>query len=264
MPISILITGAKGILGRRLCEELRDIADLEIIHFAGDVNNLADVEANFKHRNISSVIHLAAIVAVDDVEASPQKAFSTNVGGTINIMSACVEYGVGHVIYCSSSHVYAPKDTDIDEESAIDPTTTYGLTKLYGEKLAREVLAHTNIKLCIARVFSLFDVQQKRPYLYPSLRERIQQHDFRSQFEVYNGASVRDFSSSAELACMFKYLLLYEAEGIFNLGSGLGISVSEFARKIAYDEFGKSLITVDKGGTDRVVANISKISELMK
>lgn len=205
MPTPILITGPNRILGRRLCKELRDITDIEIFCFSGDVNSFVDVEANFQHQNIFSMIRLAALVTFDDVEASPHKAFATYVGATINIMSACVKHGVEHLIYCSSSHVYAPKDIDIDKESAINPTTSHGLTKLYCENLAREVLAHTNIKICIERVFSLFDLQQKHPYLYPRLLEPIQQHNFKSQFDVFDVASVRDFSSGTERASMFKH-----------------------------------------------------------
>ena len=81
------ITGAKGVLGRIICQKLES-QNLDFSIFNDDIRNENAVFEWLKSDNISYVIHLASKVAVSDVENNIAEAYEVNVSGTINLIKA--------------------------------------------------------------------------------------------------------------------------------------------------------------------------------
>lgn len=130
---NILITGGSGFLGKRIVEEflaknvplkpdlvrvfdLKDYDgdyDTQIEYVKGDVQNPDEV--NKACEGIDIVIHSATII--DWGTKSEDEVMAVNVGGTENVIKACQENGVQHLVVTSSlDAVFTGKPlVDIDE-----------------------------------------------------------------------------------------------------------------------------------------------------
>ena len=146
--LRILVTGAGGFLGGAICKMLR-LADIEVIGFArsnypqlgdlgvtlikGDLNHFQSVSEAVSHCDL--VFHVASKAGV---WGSRESYFETNVNGTENIIQACKEHGVKHLVYTSTPSVtFSGKDEEgIDESTphASHFLNYYGESKSIAEK----------------------------------------------------------------------------------------------------------------------------------
>lgn len=142
---NILIIGGTGTIGRGLAKKLlsqkpnvirifsRDeykqfIMEKELDHISqfryliGDVRDYNRVERAMN--DIDVVFNLAAMKHVPSCEYNPTEAIKTNVQGMENVIKAAIHNNVDSVLFTSS-------------DKAINPTNTYGATKLLAEKLVQ-------------------------------------------------------------------------------------------------------------------------------
>lgn len=140
----ILIIGGTGTIGQYLTSELLK-NDPEVIRiFSRDEYkqykmsiNFSDHSAKMRYligdvrdfqrlrramESIDYVFHLAAMKHVPFCEYNPFEAVQTNVIGTQNVIQAAIESSVKRVLFTST-------------DKAVNPTNTYGATKLTAEKL---------------------------------------------------------------------------------------------------------------------------------
>lgn len=128
----ILVTGGTGHIGNVLVRKLHEqypsepirlflqpgetldfFAGLTISLSYGDIRNLADVRQAVRGARI--VFHLAGIV--DTAPRHPELLQSVNIGGTRNIVQACLQESVERLVYVSSVHALPdlPDDQEITE-----------------------------------------------------------------------------------------------------------------------------------------------------
>ena len=96
----ILVTGGDGFIGRWVCDELRAQGHDPIVgdrHLEGpgdllDVRDRVAVMESVSH--VEGVIHLAAVLGSSETIQDPRPAIETNILGAVNVMDACVHYGV--------------------------------------------------------------------------------------------------------------------------------------------------------------------------
>ena len=149
----ILVTGALGQIGSELTAALRAAygadnvlaTDLkpapQPVLDAGpftqlDVTNADEVEGVVRAHEIDTVFHLAAILSATG-EKNPMLCWNVNMNGTINILQLGVKYEMARVIIPSSIAVWGPGTPPCaPQETALKPTTMYGVTKVAGEVLA--------------------------------------------------------------------------------------------------------------------------------
>jgi len=157
----ILITGAAGMIGRKLTERLvregalngRPIAALSLLDvvapskppgFAGEVRLLtADLAAEGEAaRAIAArpevIFHLAGVVSAE-AELDFDKGYHTNLDGTRALFGAIRHSGDGYrpkLVYTSSMAAYgAPFPPSIPDDFHLTPLTSYGTAKAMGELL---------------------------------------------------------------------------------------------------------------------------------
>ena len=145
MYTKYFVTGATGFLGREVVRQLltktseiyalimKDdplAADLPVgIHIRmGNVCDHSSLDSFLDGADGKScVIHCAGIVSV--ASRPGERLYQVNVGGTENIVNACISHGVGKLVYVSSVHALAekPKGVEIDAETdAFDPDRLVG------------------------------------------------------------------------------------------------------------------------------------------
>lgn len=148
-----VVTGASGHLGNVLVRELlsqqekvravilpsdtaNSLAGLEVEKVVADVRNPQALRLAFQ--DADTVFHLAGIVSV----MSGQRGLmhQVNVGGTANVIEACLAQGVQRLVHTSSVHalVEPPASVALDESYPFDPERVYGD---YGKTKAQASLA---------------------------------------------------------------------------------------------------------------------------
>jgi len=171
---SVLVTGGSGYLGSQLVAELAaDRGDVEtlvsldlrpmpeadrlpgVVYEAGDIRE--PVIADLLHRHgVDTVVHLAAIVTPGKHD-SREFLHSIDVGGTENVVSACLEAGVRRLIVTSSGAAYgyyADNPEPLHEDDAIrgNPEFAYSDHKRQVEELlARHRKEHPELEQVIFR-----------------------------------------------------------------------------------------------------------------
>ena len=91
---------------------------------------------------IEAVVHLAAIPS--PVHATPDVVFSTNISSTHTVFAAAVRLGLERVVWASSETTLGtpfdtpPDYTPVDERHALRPESSYALSKVLGEEMARQ------------------------------------------------------------------------------------------------------------------------------
>ncbi len=135
--MKIIVTGAKGQLGKDLVEELNKRghtvigADKEEL----DITDLRAVSCFLKSEKPDAVIHCAAWTAVDAAEKSENEKICrlVNKTGTENIAKLCRELSA-KMIYISTDYVFSGKgDKPWDPDDERTPINVYGQTKYEGE-----------------------------------------------------------------------------------------------------------------------------------
>lgn len=165
---TILITGGAGFIGshvvRRMVTNHPDnlILNLDQLTYAGNLENLKDVEGASNYRfirgdindaafldklfgqeQIDGVIHLAAESHVDRSIADPMAFIRTNIVGTVNLLNVCRQSWKeekDRVFYhISTDEVYGSLGREglFTEETAYDPRSPYSASKASSDHLVR-------------------------------------------------------------------------------------------------------------------------------
>jgi len=136
--MKILITGAKGMLGRTLMARLagHELAGVDVDDC--DITRAADVREMLESHRPDAVIHCAAMTAVDACEQQVEDAWRVNAIGTANVAAAAHAVGA-RLIAISTDYVFSGElDRPYHEWDPTGPKTVYGATKLAGEHAVRE------------------------------------------------------------------------------------------------------------------------------
>jgi len=250
----VLVVGGAGYIGSVLCRRLLnagekvrvldslvygDLAVKELLSnsafelMEGDCRDIQSVVKAM--RGIKSVVHLAAIVGDPACEQDRQTALETNYAATRMMVEIAKGNGVDRFVFASSCSVYGATNFLMDENSAIQPVSLYGQTKVDSEKALLEALApgfHPTI-LRLATVFG--NGYRARFELVVNLLTAKAYHE--RVISIFNGEQWRPFIHVSDVAEGIKLVLnapvpVVSGE-VFNLGdSSLNLRLEEIGDKV--------------------------------
>jgi len=259
--MSFLLTGSSGVLGRKILEVLETSPLVDSARaLSGDINDREEIRRFMASEGpFSHLIHAAAVVATESVSFDLLNAYKTNVIGTGNVVTEFLRSNEGgHVTYVSSSHVYGTAQTPISETAHVNPGGSYGRTKLSGEFAAGDVSSALNGRLCIARLFSLYSDDQTGSFLLPSLKSKVRAAGLGAGIEVPGWNNIRDFAPAEVHARAVTHLSCNSLVGIYNVGSGKGQSVLDFAQsQLVFSPISKD--STRSPVPTEIVADVSKL-----
>src|SRR5688500_6536531 len=185
----LLLTGAAGGLGRVLRPFLRSlgrnlrVTDLRMPEedapaderVACDLGDHASVLAMC--RDVDAIVHFGGV----SVEDTFDSILHANLLGTFNVYEAARRLGIRRIVYASSSQVtgFYPVSQVVDPTMPVRPSSLYGLTKSFGENLARlfhDRYARQTVCLRIAMCFP-------QPTTHRMLRSYLSYDDLNSLVE---------------------------------------------------------------------------------
>ena len=162
IDMKILVTGANGFVGGRLCHELssRRIDFVGAARVAGNgllaIGDLSqDTNWSVALNGVSAVVHLAARVHVmDETEADPLQAFlKVNVDAAVHLARQAAAAGVKRFVFVSSVKVNGEATTraPFSESDRPAPEDAYGVSKYRAELALAEVAEASGLELVIVR-----------------------------------------------------------------------------------------------------------------
>ena len=138
--MKVLVTGAKGMLGRDLCPIFED-AGMFVIETDKENLDITDekaVEEFITNVKPQMIVHLAAYTNVDGAESDPETADLINHKGAKNLALAAKKADA-LLIYVSTDYVFdGLKTTPYLPNDPANPQSVYGKTKFLGEEAVRQ------------------------------------------------------------------------------------------------------------------------------
>lgn len=242
-----MVTGGAGFLGRCCAKRLssvgnqvvvvdnfsncnRGFIDANVRVYEGDCGNIAFIRSILKNDGIDCVIHLADYNDVSESNQLPLKYYMNNLVCTMFLLQAVVNENVKKFIFASSAQVYGnASDHLITEDTAAEPISVYGETKLFCEKMLRAIAQQNNINYAI---FRHFDVAGS--YCTRDLAPVKNGQDFKifgTDYNTVDGTKERDYihvdDAVEPYALVLPLLSTYRFASIYNLSTGRSTSMKD-------------------------------------
>ncbi len=250
------ITGGTGLLGKLLVKELKKKKIGYSLFKKDIVNKKSVINWVSKNNNIEYIFHFAAYSTANNSNQNKLKAFKINVKGTENLLKAIkLKKKKIIIFFSSSSHVYNYSNKPIKENFRLNPKNYYAKTKVMAEN---KIIKSDNkyLKYCIGRIFSIYHKNQKRPFLYPTMKHKLK--IIKSDKVQVNGANnIRDFSNAEQIVKVIMKIFNKRLTGVYNIGSGKGMTV----RKFINNYVDKKKIIIDNKKPNSLIANINKLQK---
>ncbi|MEJ7933135.1 GDP-L-fucose synthase [Sphingobium sp. AN558] len=244
----ILVTGASGVMGQALVEELRERNFTDVTAIASKEANLLKeqtVHDLFAHVKPDLVFHLAARVSgIMGNLRNRAAAFTDNARMNINVIDAAVQNGVTKFVAMGTTAIYSDtialpmKEDDLWQGAPHGSEAPYGHAKRAMLAQLEACREHYGLQYAYCISTNLYGPHDKFDEQYghvlPSLISKFHRAvTTGSQVEVWGtGAAQRDFLFAKDAA---KALILSaeSGEGPINVASGNPISIRETAETIA-------------------------------
>ena len=221
---TVLVTGAAGFIGSNLVKRMfQDVKDIKVIGLDSitdyyDVNikyerlneiealdkdwlfikgNLADkalIDQIFEEYKPAVVVNLAAQAGVRYSITNPGSYIESNLIGFYNILEACRNNEVEHLVYASSSSVYGSnKKVPYSTDDKVDnPVSLYAATKKSNELMAHAYSKLYNIPSTGLRFFTVYGPAGRPDMAYFGFTNKLREG---KTIQIFNyGNCKRDFT----------------------------------------------------------------------
>ena len=280
----VLVTGAAGFIGSRLVTKLLQ-NDFEVVGIddlsAGtrtrlpsnfdltiaDLNTLSIFELTEILSRVDFIFHLAAIKK-HNLRSDFDNLVNTNFHASRKLFVAAREAGVKKIIYTSSLYAYGSLNRDYFKESDLPQSLSYyGSTKYFAEHALNLETIGTGIQQISARLFFTYGPNQYASGGYMSVIERNLLRALNGEpLQIYgSGSQTMDFLFVDDLCLALIELAKSPFHGTVNIGSGLGVTISEVISEISLIYGGLAIERLAPDWTEgsRRVASIDLLNSII-
>ena len=258
----VLVTGGAGYVGSHACKALA-LAGYRPVTYdnlgrghawavkwgpleRGDLLEPDRLSRAIRKHRPAAVLHFAALAYVGESVADPQRYYRNNVAGTIGLLEAMREHGVGKIVFSSTCAVYGvPRKVPIAEHHPQRPVNPYGHSKQMIEQLLRDHAAAYGLRSVSLRYFNaagadpdgeIGEAHDPETHLVPCVLEVAAGRKSRlalngTDYATRDGTCIRDYVHVSDLAeahvLALRSLNRTNGAAAMNLGTGSGFSVRE-------------------------------------
>jgi dTDP-4-dehydrorhamnose reductase len=234
--VKLLITGASGLLGSRLCEIALKKKHIVYSVYSQhkppygmpiklDVCDPRALTQIFRKIEPEAVLHAAALTDVDKCELDRELSWKTNVEATRNLVRLCKESNV-FLVYVSTDYVFDGEKGMYKETDKPTPINYYGYTKLKGEETVQTLESY-----CIARgsvIYGSTPAAGKTNFAIWLLDKLKKKEEVKILTDQWNSPTL-----NVNMAEMLIETLEKKVQEILHLAGATRLSRYEFAERIA-------------------------------
>lgn len=298
--MAILVTGGAGYIGSATVEMLRAEGQQVVVldnlvygHKQAVFDDTPFYEGNIGDRellrritgehDIEACVHFAAYAYVGESVHKPGLYYENNVAQGLRLLDALIEANVKRIVFSSTCATYGePQKIPLDETHPQNPTSPYGASKLFMERIMRDYDTAHGLRFVALRYFNACGATEQRGedhdpethliplVLWTAQGKRPHISVFGTDYATPDGTCVRDYIHVADLASAhlgaLKYLQAGGESTAINLGNGRGYSVLEVietARAITGKPIEVKLEPRRAGDPSHLVADAAKAREVL-
>jgi dTDP-glucose 4,6-dehydratase len=196
----------------------------------GDLRDLPTITAAAK--GVDIILHLGALIAIPYSYRHPVDVVETNVIGTLNVLLAARENGVGRMVHTSTSEVYGTaRRVPISEDHPLQGQSPYSASKIGADKLAESFYDSYELPVVTLRPFNTYVPRQSARAVIPTI---ITQALTQPVIRLGNLDARRDFTYVSDTVEGF--LCAATTPGVdgktFNLGTGSEIRIGDLVDEV--------------------------------
>ena len=234
----IAITGATGLLGRHVLEEIAVVPGSQVLALVRPGSkwvprtanvHLAPVEfltgeslpAALKSFQPTALIHCAA-TGMQPPRPAWAELVRFNVDVSVRLCELAAQIPGCHMVHVSTGLAYRDEGRALREEVPLESQHPYAATKIAADVLVRSCAAELHVPLTVLRPFSFSGPNDAGSRLFPSLLRAAAE---KKRLDLSPGDQVRDHCAVSDIAhgivlAVLKRDKLAPGTQIFNLGSG--------------------------------------------
>lgn len=240
----VLIFGVGGFVGGYLSQEFlnhnydvygsdkndSELLPKEVKFKISDLLNTMQTEKLINKINPDIIVNLAAISSVGASWKIPQATININVIGALNIMEAARKAEKKpKIMFIGSSEEYRISSLPMDENTPLNASNPYGISKITQEQFAKLYREQYGLKIYCVRPFNHTGVGQKDSFVLPSFCKQaaeIEKSGKPGVIRVGNLDAKRDFSHVKDIVRAYRMIIESDTcETVYNVGSGAAHSL---------------------------------------
>ena len=272
--VKILVTGGAGYIGGTVAGLLAERGHFPVVYddlshgrrelipsgvefVEGTLSNRAAIENLFisaarSGQPFDGVLHFAAFIEAGESMQKPEIYFRNNTASTLSLLEAVLAHGPRRLVFSSTAAVYGePESVPILEDARLQPTNTYGESKLLVERMLGWFHRIHGLRSASLRYFNVAgapegpngvtrgEAHEPESHLIPlildvALGRRSSICIYCDDYPTADGTCIRDYIHVSDLAdAHLLALAALESPAaadhrlIYNLGNGQGFSVRE-------------------------------------
>ena len=244
-----LVIGADGFAGRWLVRHLQAAGD-GVVGLVGprfrpplegverveqrDVRDESGISALVEAVRPDAVYYLAGVSSQEERE-DVSAAVGVSVVGSMNALMACALVEPHpRLLFVSTGYVYRAAPEPLDELGHTEPDTIYAAAKLAAEHALLAMGPAAGVDVVIARPFNHIGPGQTESFLVPTMaRQMVSGSGETREVRVADASVVRDFTDVRDVVAAYRLLMeRAPASSVYNVASGVGISVASLATEI--------------------------------
>ena len=251
--MKVLVTGASGYLGSRICEFLSIEGEYEVHRLSREVSDgphhtifrpmvdRTDAETLRSYCDgIDAIVHTAGINAAGCIR-DPKLAFEFNVGFTKKLLSAAIECSVNKFVYFSTAHVYgSPLVGRLTESTVVNPMHPYAVSRKAAEHLVIEAAEREDIGGVVLRLSNAYGPPvSMHPDCWGLVFNDLSKQAVEKQKLILKttGLQRRDFITISEVCRVVKHFLQLSRckldYSVFNVGGDWPLTIVDVAELIS-------------------------------
>ncbi len=261
--MNILVTGGAGYIGSVVTADLIKLGNDVVVYdnlssgsvravsqgaqlVVGELSDRDLLKSVIQEHKVDGVMHFAASIEAGESMKVPEKYFRNNTANTLTLIETMLECAVTRLVFSSTAALYGnPGRTPIVEDDPLQPTNTYGESKLLVERMLVWFHRIHELRYASLRYFNaagatadLGEDHSPESHLIPivlqvALGQRKNVSIYGTDYPTPDGTCVRDYIHVSDLSSA--HALAFNALSrdkqperlIYNLGSGQGFSVRQ-------------------------------------